>query len=234
MKQPEDATVRHRDTGASCDGAPAGTSFDLFGTLVEVDRPSNPATAIATELESRGVTVPSDWEKRYRTPQIDIRASRELSLPDHVRAILADCDALPTAPGPIHEAILAAFDSPVRTRDGATSAVRAASDWGPVGILSNCSVPGLVARTLDRSVLDRDRFDTVVTSVACGWRKPDARAFEVAANQLDVPVAELLHVGDDPKTDGGATDAGATALLLEDVPLGEIPECITKSESNWR
>ena len=237
--------MRDRDARAVRGDAPAGTRFDLFGTLVEVDRPPNPGAAVAAELEARGVTVPPDWEEAYLTSQVDTRPGREVSLPEHVRAILEARDALPTESEVIdggvasseaeviREAVLAAFDSPVRTRDGAIAAVRAAADRGPVGVLSNCSVPGLVDQTLDRSALDPDRFDAVAASVACGWRKPDARAFETIADRLGVPVAGLLHVGDDPETDGGAIDAGANALLLEDVTLEAFPEFITESEGNW-
>ena len=32
-------------------------SFDLFGTLVEADRPADPAAAVAAELRDRGADV---------------------------------------------------------------------------------------------------------------------------------------------------------------------------------
>jgi len=197
-------------------------SFDLFGTLVDADRPSDPAAAVAAELRERGVPVPDDWNGAYREPHVDAPAGAEVPLPAHVSAALASrgVDAPGNAP---RRAVVAAFDPDVETRDGAVAAVAAASDRGPVGVLSNCAVPELARRTLIRSALDREAFDAVVTSVACGWRKPDPRAFETCADRLGVDVGDLTHVGDDPRTDGGVAEAGGEAVPLDDVPLTEFP-----------
>ncbi|PSQ10779.1 HAD family hydrolase [Halobacteriales archaeon QS_5_70_15] len=206
-------------------------SFDLFGTLVDVDRPADPAAAVGRELEAAGVTLPDDWATAYRTPQVEVPEGAEVSLVDHVRAALAGGNPDGTA-GPdertVRRALLRAFDTGVRTRADAERAVTAAAERGPVGILSNCSVPGLVARAVDRSSLDPARFDAVVASVDVGWRKPDRRAFEAVADRLGVRTNELLHVGDDPGTDGGATDAGARAVLLGPVALGDVPSYLDR------
>ncbi|WP_134669433.1 HAD family hydrolase [Halorussus marinus] len=197
-------------------------SFDLFGTLVEADRPTDPAAAVATELRERGVRVPDDWDAAYRERHVDAPAGAEVPLPAHVSGALASrgVDAPGNAP---RRAVVAAFDPDVETREGAVAAVAAASDRGPVGVLSNCAVPELARRTLIRSALDREAFDAVVTSVACGWRKPDPRAFETCADRLGVGVEALVHVGDDPRTDAGLADAGGEAVLLDDVGLTEFP-----------
>lgn len=43
----------------------------------------------------------------------------------------------------------------------------------------------------------------------CGWAKPDVRIFAAAAQRLDVPPAQILHVGDDAELDVvGARRAG--------------------------
>ena len=200
------------------------TSFDLFGTLVDVDRPADPAAAVGREIEALGVALPTGWATAYRTPQVEAPEGSEVSLLEHVRAILEGDDAHERADRRVvRRALLRAFDTDVRTRTGASRAVSAAAERGPVGVLSNCSVPGLVARTLDRSTLDAGRFDAVVASVDIGWRKPDPRAFEAVADRLGVDVTDLVHVGDDPTTDGGATDAGARAVLLDSTPLADLP-----------
>ncbi|QLH79949.1 HAD family hydrolase [Halosimplex rubrum] len=197
-------------------------SFDLFGTLVAVSRPAEPAEAVARQLRERGVAVPDDWARAYREPQVTVEPGAELPLSDHVGHALAsrgvDAEAETVA-----AAVRAAFDGPVDTREGAEAAVAAAAEGAPVGVLSNCSVDGLVERTLERSELAVDRFDAVVASVDCGWRKPDRRAFEAVADALGVPVADLVHVGDDPATDGGAGDVGARSVLLDDIGLADLP-----------
>ncbi|WP_435126809.1 HAD family hydrolase [Halobaculum sp. D14] len=191
------------------------TSFDLFGTLVAVARPADPATAVADALRDRDVPVPDDWAAAYREPHVDVPAGAECSLGRHVAAALDSRDvdvAEPVAAAAVRDA----FDRPVTVRDGARDALAAAADRGAVGLLSNCSVPGLPERVLDRCGVGTDRFDAVVTSVGCGWRKPDPRAFDAVAAALDVDSAELVHVGDDPDADGGVEVVGGRAVLLDE------------------
>ncbi|WP_129114615.1 HAD family hydrolase [Halegenticoccus tardaugens] len=197
-------------------------SFDLFGTLVAVEYPADPAAAVASELDARGVAVPDDWGDAYREVHVDAPEGAEVPLPAHVSAALASRGR--AAPdNAARRAVVSAFDPDVRTRDGASEAVAAAAERGPVGLLSNCSVPELVARTLVRSDLDRDAFDAVTTSVACGWRKPDRRAFEVLADALGSTADETIHVGDDPETDGGIERLGGRFVDVRDVPLPAFP-----------
>ena len=92
-------------------------------------------------------------------------------------------------------------------------------------------MPELVGRTLIRSDFDRDDFDTIVTSVGCGWRKPAPEIFESTARQLGVDPTELVHVGDDPRTDGGIEALGGTALLLSETPIDEISDRVAAIDS---
>ncbi|GGM61501.1 FMN phosphatase YigB (HAD superfamily) [Halarchaeum rubridurum] len=205
------------------------TSFDLFDTLLSVPRPADPAAAVAAELDARDVTVPTDWASAYREPHVDVPDGAELPLPAHVAAALRSRGVDPTDGdghgNAVRRAVVAAFDpTDVDTHPDAPDAVRAAARVGPVCVLSNCSVPGLVRRALRRSALDADAFDEIVTSVACGWRKPDRRAFAAVAGRLDVPLADLRHVGDDPRTDGGADAAGAHGILVDETPLAALPD----------
>ncbi len=195
--------------------------FDLFGTLVAADRPTDPASAVAAELRERGVQVPIDWQAAYGEPHIDAPEGAEVPLPAHVSAALSS-RGVETPNNAARRAVVAAFDPSVETRDGARTALEAASEYGPVGLLSNCSVPELVGRTLIRSELSRDEFDAVVSSVGCGWRKPDARAFETLADRLSVPVENLVYIGDSPPTDGGIEACGGTYINVETCPLAEL------------
>jgi HAD superfamily hydrolase (TIGR01509 family) len=202
-------------------------SFDLFGTLVEADRPADPAAAVAAELRDRGVDVPSEFGDAYRERHVDAPAGAEVPLPAHVSAALASRGV--EAPGnAARRAVVAAFDPEVRRRPGAAEAVATARDRGPVGVCSNCSVPELARRALIRADL-RDAFDRVVTSVACGWRKPDVRAFETVARRLDVPVERLVHVGDDPATDGGVAEAGGRFVDVGETPLSALGAALERS-----
>ncbi|EJN60917.1 HAD family hydrolase [Halogranum rubrum] len=204
-------------------------SFDLFGTLVDVSYPENPARAVAAELDARGVAVPDDWDDAYREVHIDAPDGAEVPLPAHVSAALASrgVDAPNNAP---RHAVVSAFDPDVTTRPGAREAVAAAAARGPVGLLSNCSVPELVGRTLVRADIARDDFDAITTSVACGWRKPHPDAFTTVAGALGVDVSDLIHVGDDPETDGGITELGGTFVDVADVPLSAFPAWL---EDRW-
>ena len=209
------------------------TTFDLFGTLVAVTRPSDPAAAVADQLRARDVPVPHDWDDAYREVHVDAPEGAEVPLPAHVAAALRSRGVDPLGPGGdnvVRRAVVAAFDPEVRMREGAAEAVRAAGERGPVGVLSNCSVPELVPRTLVRSDLSRDAFDAVVTSAGCGWRKPHPDAFETAARRLDVDAAELVHVGDDPRTDGGVTDVGGRFVDVNETPPPELARRLEAGE----
>jgi FMN phosphatase YigB (HAD superfamily) len=199
-------------------------TFDLFGTLVEAPKPADPARAVAEELRAREVGVPEDWDEAYRTPHVDAPEGAEVPLPAHVAAALRSRGVEAPA-GAVRRSVVAAFDPEVRTREGAVEAVEAARERGPVGVLSNCSVPELVSRTLIRSAFSRDDFDAVVSSVGCGWRKPHAEAFEAIASELDRPVEALVHVGDSPGADGGIEACGGRAILLEagGTTLADVP-----------
>lgn len=207
-------------------------SFDLFGTLVTVDRPTDPAAAVGRVLSARGIDPPADWGQAYRERHLDVPAGVEVPLPAHVAAALRSrgIDPRGSAASPaedptgdeappgnvVRRAVVSAFDPTVERRTGAVEAVAAAGERGPVGLLSNCAVPELVGRTLVRADL-RGAFDAVVTSVGCGWRKPDRRAFAAVARRLggEAPAA-LTHVGDDPRTDGGIVATGGRFVRVVD------------------
>jgi putative hydrolase of the HAD superfamily len=63
-------------------------------------------------------------------------------------------------------------------------------------------------------------FETFVLSYEVGSTKPAAILFETASERLGVPPGEILMVGDNHLTDGGAIDLGYHVLLLPPVPSG--------------
>ncbi|WP_396610590.1 HAD family hydrolase [Haloferax sp. S1W] len=193
-------------------------TFDLFGTLVDVEYPDDPSAAVAGALRDAGVSVPDDWDDAYCEVHIDAPEGAEVPLPAHVAAALRSRGAS-SPDNAARRAVVNAFDPEVTTRPGAVEAVEAARERGPVGLLSNCSVPELVSRTLIRSDLDRRGFDDITTSVACGWRKPHAQAFEASARGLGVDSSDVVHVGDDPETDGGIEAVGGQFVNLRETTL---------------
>ncbi|WP_435147826.1 HAD family hydrolase [Halobaculum sp. P14] len=196
-------------------------SFALFGTLVDAELPADPAAAVGRELRERGVAVPDDWAAAYRERHVDAPAGAAVPEPAHVSRALASRGV--DAPGnAARRAVVSAYDPAVATRDGAVDAVAAARRRGPVALLTNCAVPELTGRVFARSALSRDDFDAVVTSAACGWRKPHRRAFETAADRLGVDAASLTHVGSDPDTDGGVRRVDGEFVDVAETPLPEL------------
>jgi len=62
-------------------------------------------------------------------------------------------------------------------------------------------------------------FDHIVLSTQFGFRKPDGRLFAIACSLLDVPPAQAVYIGDDPRKDvKGAKQAGIAAILVNRNP----------------
>jgi hypothetical protein len=147
-------------------------SLDLFGTLVTVDTPDDYAAAVGDALEERGVRVPDDWPALFRTAHASVEQGAEIPLADHVSDALA-AGGVDADPGAVAEAVgtaLTPAPDAVTRRDGAPALLAAAAERGPVGLLSNCSVPGLAESCLAHTAVDAARFDAVARPF------PDAEA----------------------------------------------------------
>lgn len=70
-------------------------------------------------------------------------------------------------------------------------------------------------------------FRVVVTSEEAGVEKPDPKPFEIALRELNVPAAEALMIGDNPRVDlRGARAAGVPCVLSRqfvEFELGDEP-----------
>lgn len=67
-------------------------------------------------------------------------------------------------------------------------------------------------------------FDTVVSSAAVGYRKPNPVIFDLACEQLGVRPGACAHVGDRPDADGdGAAAAGIRPVIID--RHGAEPDC---------
>jgi putative hydrolase of the HAD superfamily len=83
-----------------------------------------------------------------------------------------------------------------------------------VSMLSNIGVNGLEAY-MDTSILWQ-HFDDVVESAKIGFAKPEARAFEIAAERLGVRLDECVFTDDREAYCEGATHVGMHAILYRD------------------
>jgi len=84
-----------------------------------------------------------------------------------------------------------------------------------VSMLSNISSSGL-KNHMDYSVL-QEHFDDIVESARIGFAKPEARAYEIAAERLGVRLDECLFIDDKESYVEGATHVGMKAVLYKDV-----------------
>jgi FMN phosphatase YigB (HAD superfamily) len=84
-----------------------------------------------------------------------------------------------------------------------------------VSMLSNIGNDGLET-FMDYSILEQ-HFDDIVESAKIGFAKPEARAYEVAADRLHVRLDECIFIDDREMYVEGATHVGMKAILFEDL-----------------
>ncbi|WP_457631842.1 HAD family hydrolase [Oceanithermus sp.] len=110
----------------------------------------------------------------------------------------------------------AARDADVVTLPGAREAIPELARHYKLAVVSDTSVSGgdVIRHYLDRAGL-LPYFSAFSFSNETGVVKPNPRAFLAALDQLGLPPAEALHVGDIPRTDvGGAFDTGYPYAVL--------------------
>jgi hypothetical protein len=208
--------------------------------LVDLDRPADPAAAVAAELRERGVGVSGDWPEVYRETAVDAPEGAAVPRQARVSKALRRAGVDPTdgdrgEGNVVRRAVVAAVDPAVGTEPGAAAAVAAAADRGPVGVLADVAVPGLARRALVRSGIDRGDVDAVVTAAGCGWHPPHRGAFEALADRLGVDGEALVYVGADPRVaDGegegeGVAAVGGTPLVVDPGGTSERADARTLS-----
>ncbi|MGI9624929.1 MAG: HAD family hydrolase [Acidimicrobiales bacterium] len=95
------------------------------------------------------------------------------------------------------------------------AAVRQLRTAGVRSVLLTNSVKGFRG-VIDATVPVDELFDEVLESWQIGSRKPEARAYWVAADRLGVPASRCVFVDDLPVNVDAATALGMTAILMED------------------
>lgn len=83
-----------------------------------------------------------------------------------------------------------------------------------LGVISNTRSHVLIEETVKHLGL-RDCFDTFVTSVSAGYRKPSPRIFQAVLDDWKLPAEQIVMIGDSPSKDV----AGAKALGMKTIWL---------------
>lgn len=104
-------------------------------------------------------------------------------------------------------------DGEVRNQDLLTYVSELRKNY-KTAMLSNVSTGGLLRR-FNADELD-EYFDVVVASGEVGFAKPEAQAYEITADRLDVRLDECVFIDDRQDYCDGATGVGMTAILYSD------------------
>lgn len=150
------------------------------------------------------------------------RAQRGYTAQERIRWMLeqlaierpADCEHVARAVRAVDDALL---DYPPALLPGAADTVHAVAGAFGLGIVSDTGFASGTAqnRILERDGL-RDSFVVTVYSVDIGHAKPHPEPFAAAVRALGVAPAEIVHVGDNERTDVlGALAAGMRAVRID-------------------
>ena len=192
-----DNTLAHRDLSI----ASYARRFVLdFGERL-VDANAEAIAALVVERDNGGYGVPGS---PFATVRHDIAAALATRLPWRTAASSDELVEHWFANFPNHS---------VEMPGAAAMLDRLVASGLAVGIVSN----GMEAsrRALARHLGFDRRIRTLVSSERAGARKPDARIFALAAQELDVPAAHCWFLGDHPVNDiDGARAAGMRPVWL--------------------
>ena len=215
----------------------AAVLFDMFDTLVRLDRQGLPPALIrgqevrssvprlhgiaAAALPGVGLDTFYDaflWS--YKEAE-RLRAHTHEEVPAHRRLELfyrrVGADPA-TIPPDVTERILAAHMACLAEAARPMAGQAELLDWlrgrYRLAVVSNFDYTPTVLRILEDGGI-RDRFETVIVSDTVGWRKPRAIIFERALADLGVGAGECLFIGDRPDIDvAGAKGIGMAAAWL--------------------
>lgn len=199
-------------------------AFDLDGTLF--DHAGASARAVDDFLHGIGVegtdALRAAWAEaegrhfeRWRRGEVDFAEQRRARLVEVLPLAEVRPPRDPHELDALFDRYLAAYRAAWRPLPGSTALLREVRDLGMViGVLTN----GTEEQQRDKLAVTglADLVDVVCTSERIGVAKPDRRAFERVADELGVPTAACLMIGDDPERDvAGARAAGMRAVLVD-------------------
>jgi putative hydrolase of the HAD superfamily len=199
-----------------------GVIFDLWQTLVPW--PTESAERMYAELAETWGADPEAlleiWARRRREREIGPMEPHLRSIADEL-GLTGDIEAVLT----MRRDWTAGAIVP---REDAVSTLEELRRRGHrLGMISACSqdVPDVWERTLFG-----DLFDSTVFSCSVGFSKPDARIYQLSADELGVAPGDCLFIGDGANDElPGAERAGMTAL-----PLRPPGERLTPEGERWQ
>jgi putative hydrolase of the HAD superfamily len=210
--------------------------FDMFDTLVRLDRNRLPAVRIGDrEVRSSvaalyeiagpvlpGVSLPAFHEAFVWSYQEAERrraeSHREIAARDRLELLYARLGRPGAVPEAVTDALLEThmrhLASAAEPMPGLGELLAWLAGRFRLGIVSNFDYSPTVDRILRDACLIGS-FEAVIVSDAVGWRKPHATIFETALAGLGVEADDCLFVGDRPDIDVvGAQGVGMRAAWL--------------------
>ncbi len=203
--------------------------FDLGNTLLYFDGAwpdvhSQADAHLLAHLQAEGFALdPEHFTKEFRARLNAYYVQREAEFVEHttayvLRTLLADLgypDVTPEQVGPALRALYAASQAHWLLEDDTIPTLTALRTAGyKLAILSNAGDDEDVQTLVDKARL-RPYFDLVLTSAACGVRKPNPRIFTLALERLGLEPGQAAMVGDTLGADIlGAQNAGLYSIWL--------------------
>lgn len=206
-----------------------GIFFDLGNTLLyfqgiwpEVMRQAD--EALLAHLHGQGFTLDAPaFLQEFRSRLNAYYAQREAEFVEHTTAhvlktLLADLGYMDTTPEQLRPALGALYATSQAhwlLEDDTLSTLQALQAAGyKLGIISNAGDDDDVQTLVDKANM-RAYFDVVLSSAACGVRKPNPRIFALALEQTGLHASETAMVGDTLGADIlGAKNAGLYSIWL--------------------
>jgi FMN phosphatase YigB (HAD superfamily) len=193
-------------------GMVKGLAFDLYGTQVHLERDAYHLETVQSYL-GRATGIHVDISNPQSRPDIvNMMLTEDLSPRSMMQRLMnLPEDALSEFDVSVREAV----DSVALFNDTLPTLLEAERRGIPMVVVSNLATP--YAAVLARHGLNR--FfppERQVLSFQAHTVKPGKAIFEIAAQRLNLPLDEILFVGDNPRLDyEGPLAAGMQAVLLD-------------------
>ena len=183
--------------------------FDLGSTLIYFDAEWEPtmreaAVVLQRRLVAMGFALDDSFPAAYRATSKDVYRWRdedliETAAPVVLRKVMAAFGYPELSDAQVHEALAALYavsQAHWIPEDDALPTLRALRAQGyRIGLISNAGYDEDVQVLIDKGQF-RPLLDFIVSSAACGMRKPHPRIFNLALDSLGIQAHEAVMVGD--------------------------------------